>query len=200
MSVINKKPFINKILEETSDADLAVLNGMLNGANATLFRSLINVSHPITSEDKGANHCVLEAKDQVFTGYLLYNDLHCVLIAYEGWSQKMLSIILDLENDTYEIVDEELSVFEFRQLVQGVHKFETSAITEMTDEELDAIKCGDIIVKKTISGDNILSHAYICTFKEDKSGICLSYFDASGAETVSYDYTDGHWVYNSTDR
>lgn len=34
MSVINKKPFINKILEETSDADLAVLNGLLNGARA----------------------------------------------------------------------------------------------------------------------------------------------------------------------
>jgi len=74
MSVINKKPFINKILEETSDADLAVLNGLLNGANATLFKSLINVAHPITSDDKGASHCVLEAKDQVFTGYLLYND------------------------------------------------------------------------------------------------------------------------------
>lgn len=34
MSVLNKKPFIKKILEETSDADLAVLNGLLNGARA----------------------------------------------------------------------------------------------------------------------------------------------------------------------
>lgn len=200
MSVINKKPFISKILEETSDADLAVLNGLLNGASASLFKSFINNTYAITSDDKGANHCVLEAKDKVFTGYLLYNDLHCVLVAYEGKSQKMFSVVLDLANDAYEIIDEELSIFEFRQLVQGVHKFETSAITEMTDEELDAIKCGDIIVKKTISGDNILSHAYLCTYKEDKAGICLSYFDASGVETVSYDYTDGHWVYNSTDK
>lgn len=43
MSVINKKPFIEKILEETSDADLAVLNGLLNGASTTLFKSLIDV-------------------------------------------------------------------------------------------------------------------------------------------------------------
>jgi len=112
----------------------------------------------------------------------------------------MFSVILDLANDDYEIVNEELSIFEFRMLVQGVAKFETSGITTMGDEELDAIKCGDIIVKKTIEGDHVLSHAYICTYKEDKAGICLSYFDASGAETVSYDYTEGHWVYNSTDK
>ena len=31
MSVLNKKPFISKILGETSDADLSILNGLLNG-------------------------------------------------------------------------------------------------------------------------------------------------------------------------
>jgi len=56
------------------------------------------------------------------------------------------------------------------------------------------------MIVKTKEGDHILSHAYICTYKEDKAGICLSYFDASGIETVSYDYTDGAWVYNSTDK
>ena len=200
MSVLNKKPFINKIIEETSDSDLAILNGILNGTSETLFRSFINVNYPITSDDKGANHCVLETKDKVFTGYLLYNDLHCVLFAYDGKSQEITSLIINVGQDTYEIVNEELSINEFRQLICGVQKFETSNITNISDEELDSIKCGDIIVKKTISGDNILSHAYICTYKEDKAGICLSYFDASGAETVSYDYTDGHWMYNSTDR
>lgn len=33
MSVINKKPFIKKILEETSDADLSILNGLLKWCN-----------------------------------------------------------------------------------------------------------------------------------------------------------------------
>lgn len=46
----------------------------------------------------------------------------------------MFSVILDLTNDGYEIVNEELSIFEFRMLVQGVAKFETGAITEMGDE------------------------------------------------------------------
>ena len=200
MSVINKKPFIKKILEETSDADLSILNGLLNGATETSLKSFINNDYPITSDDKGVKHCVLETKDNVFTGYLLYNDLHCVFVAYEGKSQKMFSLVLNLEKDTYEIIKEELSILEFRTLIQGVQKFETSNITEISDEELDAIKCGDVIVKKTIEGDHILSHAYICTYKEDKAGICLSYFNAGYSETVSYDYTEGHWVYNSTDK
>lgn len=174
---------------------------MLNGTTETSLKSFINNTYAITSEDKGVKHCVLETKDNVFTGYLLYNDLHCIFVAYEdGTSQKMFSLILDLDNDTYKVVDEKLSILEFRFLVQGVQKFETSKITEMSDEELDAIKCGDIIVKKTIESDHILSHAYICTYKEDKVGICLSYFNAGYSETVSYDYTDGHWVYNSTDK
>lgn len=201
MSVLNKKPFIKKILEETSDTDLSALNKMLNGASETVFKSFINLSYPITSSDKGVKHCVLETKESVFTGYLLYNDLHCVLVGYEsGKSQKMFSLVLDIANDSYSIVDEELSILELRQLVQGVAKFETSNIVSMSDEELDAIKCGDIIIKKTVEGDRLHSHAYICTYKEDKHGICLSYFAAGYSETVSYDYTDGHWVYNSTDK
>lgn len=73
----------------------------------------------------------------------------------------MFSLVLDLENDAYEIIKEELSILEFRTLIQDVQKFETSKITEISDEELDAIKCGDVIVKKTVEGDHILSHAYI---------------------------------------
>ena len=42
-------------------------------------------------------------------------------------------------------------------------------------------------------------HTYIVTYKEEYKGICLSYFAAGYLETVSYDYTDGVWVYNSTD-
>ena len=45
MSVINKKPFIKKILEETSDADLAVLNGLLNGVSTSQRTNGTYLSH-----------------------------------------------------------------------------------------------------------------------------------------------------------
>ena len=73
---------------------------------------------------------------------------------------------------------------------------ECTDITKLTDGQIDLLRCGDYLVKKT----GKQNHAYKVTYKEDKKGICLTYHDASTVETVSYDYTDGHWVYNSTDK
>ena len=77
----------------------------------------------------------------------------------------------------------------------GVVTSDITNITELSDAQCEALECGDIVVKKT--GDQL--HSYRVSYKEDKKGLCLTYVDASVAETVSYDYTGGHWVYNSTD-
>ena len=74
-------------------------------------------------------------------------------------------------------------------------KHKVSNILDMDDSVLDALKVGDVVQKKT----NDMEHCYIVTYKEEKHGICLTYFDAGYAETVSYDYSTDHWVYNSTD-
>lgn len=76
-----------------------------------------------------------------------------------------------------------------------VLKGETSDIRNLSKSTINKLKCGDIVVKKT--GNQ--KHAYIVTYKEEKQGICLTYLDADCIETVSYDYTNGNWVYNSTD-
>ena len=73
---------------------------------------------------------------------------------------------------------------------------EVTNIKQLSDEECNGLKVGDIVAKKT--GEQY--HCYIVTFKQDKGGLCLSYFDASVIETQSYDYTEGHWVYNSEDK
>ena len=72
-------------------------------------------------------------------------------------------------------------------------KFED--FTKIPSAVLETIECGDVLVKTTTKQE----HAYRVSYKEDATGICLTYVDASLAETVSYDYTDGAWVYNSTD-
>ena len=73
---------------------------------------------------------------------------------------------------------------------------EVDDITKISGEALDDLQCGDIVVK--VTGDQ--RHCYHVSYKQEKHGICISYFDASTVETVSYDYTEGHWVYNSTDK
>lgn len=68
-------------------------------------------------------------------------------------------------------------------------------MTKLTDDQCNALECGDIVLKKT--GNQY--HSYRVSYKEKNTGMCLTYVDASCVETISYDYTGGHWVYNSTD-
>lgn len=77
-----------------------------------------------------------------------------------------------------------------------VNTIVVSNIKQISDEILSSLKAGDIVQKEDSSG----KHSYIVSFKKDGTGICLTYTDASVVETQSYDYTDGHWVYNSEDK
>ena len=74
-------------------------------------------------------------------------------------------------------------------------KVASSSITQLTNKEINELKAGDIVTKKT---DNQY-HTYIVSYKEDGQGICLTYSAAGYQETVSYDLIDGVWTYNSTD-
>lgn len=80
-----------------------------------------------------------------------------------------------------------------------VKRYHTNNIKNIGDEILDHLKCGDVVVKKTKEGNRNLEHCYIVSYYEHKHGCCLTYTAAGYIETQSYDYTDGHWVYNSQD-
>lgn len=85
---------------------------------------------------------------------------------------------------------------DFEELEQlSVHMVHVENINEIGDEKLEVLRAGDIVVKHTGEAQ----HSYRVTYKQEHQGICISYFDASRIETVSYDYVGGHWVYNSTD-
>ena len=74
---------------------------------------------------------------------------------------------------------------DFEHLAHVVH---VSNINNMGDEILEDLRAGDIVIKHT--GEQ--EHSYRVTYKQEHHGICISYYDASCVETVSYDYTDGH--------
>ena len=84
------------------------------------------------------------------------------------------------------------------QLVGSSVPTEVTNITEIDGEILDALQCGDKIVK--VTGKQ--KHLYVVSYKGEGEGegICLTYADAAGTETVSYDRTADGWVYNSTDK
>lgn len=68
-------------------------------------------------------------------------------------------------------------------------------MTKLSGSFLNSLVAGDIVVKQ--SGEQ--QHAYIVSYKQDGTGICLTYTDASVVETISYDYVGSNWEYNSTD-
>lgn len=85
-----------------------------------------------------------------------------------------------------------------RTLADGAVPVEVKDITDIDGEILDGLHCGDKVIK--VTGKQ--KHAYTVSYKGEGvgEGICLTYADASGTETVSYDYTADGWVYNSTDK
>lgn len=84
------------------------------------------------------------------------------------------------------------------QLVGSSVPTEVTDITAVDGEVLDSLQVGDKIVK--VTGKQ--KHLYVVTYKGEGAGegICLTYADAAGTETVSYDHTADGWVYNSTDK
>lgn len=90
------------------------------------------------------------------------------------------------------MVDEEI----INQAKKATIAVVVSNIKQISDEILSSLKAGDIVQKEDSTG----KHSYVVSFKKDGTGMCLTYTDASVVETQSYDFTDGHWVYNSEDK
>ena len=84
------------------------------------------------------------------------------------------------------------------QLVGSSVPTEVTDITAIDSKVLDSLQVGDKIVK--VTGKQ--KHLYVVSYKGEGigEGICLTYADAAGTETVSYDYTADGWIYNSTDK
>lgn len=72
-------------------------------------------------------------------------------------------------------------------------------IKAIDEKILDKLECGDMVVKITHQSSRKMHHCYIVSYYEHKYGCCLTYTAAGYIETQSYDYVDGHWVYNSQD-
>lgn len=121
---------------------------------------------------------------------------------------RMQNPILSKESIDEGTLDETIGLDESNNPVRGgsgsgsggaVKRYSTNNIKNIGDEILNKLKCGDVVVKKTTSGSRHMEHCYQVSYYEDKHGCCLTYTAAGYIETQSYDYTDGHWIYNSED-
>jgi hypothetical protein len=105
---------------------------------------------------------------------------------------------IDSEKEVYEAlkgVPEYAKLIEFFALAASTPKrIVVTDITALTGTQLEALQCGDQVVKRDSSGD----HCYTVSFK-GATGRCLTYTDCENVETVAYEKTEGTWAYDSTD-
>ena len=114
MSVIQKRPFIEKVIATLSSAEKSDLIGLINGSELEpSFRSLVNKSYYLSDSDEGVSHIILETSDRTYTGYLLYTDDYCVLVSYKN-IQDLVILNINPDKHTFEYVKEPLTITELR--------------------------------------------------------------------------------------
>lgn len=91
------------------------------------------------------------------------------------------------------------AVLKGKNIVRPLCSFEVDNIKAIPGEIIDQLKCGDVVVKRTVEDGKVLHHAYIVTHRQ-ATGICLSYNTTGYSETQSYDKVGGAWIYNSEDK
>lgn len=147
MSKIQAKPYIEKVVATLTEAQRTSLLSLINGSDQTpAFRSLVNTNNLITGADEGVSHIVLETWNKTYTGYLLYNDTYCVLVAYSNNTQELNIVKINLANRTYNLVKEVLTILEFRYIVGG-----SSGVG--VDVTVDEINSGSATAGKVIVAD-----------------------------------------------
>ena len=75
---------------------------------------------------------------------------------------------------------------------------EASDMQKIPGNILDALNCGDFVIKHTVEGGKDLYHYYAVSHKQE-TGICITYNTTGYSETISYDKVDGVWTFNSQD-
>lgn len=159
MSRIHAKPYIRKVIDSLSDLQKVALLGLVNGetpiggsANPTQ-KSLLNPSQYINGGDKNVvKYVALETAEGTYTGFLIYTNAYCCLVAYQDDSQNLDILDIDLSNMTYKVNGENTSIADMRfEIEQSKEKMDVVAYIE------EAIQEGDIAIDaaNVISLENV---------------------------------------------
>lgn len=154
MSRIHAKPHIRKVIDSLSDLQKVALLGLVNGETANPTpKSLLNPSQYINGSDKNvAKYVALETAEGTYTGFLIYTNAYCCLVAYQDDSQNLDILDIDLSNMTYKVNGENTSIADLRfEIEQSKEKMDVVAYIE------EAIREGDIAIDaaNVISLENV---------------------------------------------
>lgn len=163
MSKIQDVPFITKVIDTLSDELKSGLYDLIDGQVKTpIFRSLVNNDYAITeANDKGKVQFVtLETLRGNYTGYLAYNSVYCVLIAFKGNTQALDMLNINVAKHTFAFVNESLSILELRVELEDGKKGVTPTDLGVTNNNIHLAKgttqIGEGVNFKTVGGETIV--------------------------------------------
>lgn len=116
MSVIKKKPMIEKIIEELADDGLDALvaaKNCLNDTQPETFKSLCDSEFGFTEDDSNPGSYQIELERGKIRNGVLINDYFLVY----GDSQKITIYELDLTNKKYKLIEEFCDINELRRVL-----------------------------------------------------------------------------------
>jgi len=119
MSLIGKKPFVDKILDTLNETQLTTLQGLLDNLGSAKSIILYDGNYTLTDDDKGVSYVQMKLSPFVtVSGILCYKDAsNCGLFVVNGGQEVMQSIEIHPSTLTYEYKYEHLSATEFRSIV-----------------------------------------------------------------------------------
>lgn len=204
MSVIQKKPFIERVLDTFTMEQKQSLISLINGSDEEpSFRSLVNKTYNITEADKGVNHIILETQEKRYTGYLLYNSNYCVFVAYKN-IQELNILQINPVNQRFEIVKEPLTILELR--------FELESDGQAGDSSIEVVELSNLSGTLTdeqyakLSGNNCVIHLGTQTFYKEFDASTLITYQAftrqAGQDQALFEYieitkADKSWEYQA---
>lgn len=163
MSKIQDVPFITKVIDTLSDELKSGLYDLIDGQVKTpVFRSLVNNDYAITeANDKGKVQFVtLETLRGNYTGYLAYNSVYCVLIAFKGNTQALDMLNINVAKHTFAFVNESLSILELRVELEDGKEGVTPTDLGVTNNNIHLAKgttqIGEGVNLKTVGGETIV--------------------------------------------
>lgn len=152
MSVLNKVPFINSVLNELGEENLGTLRSLMNGSgDRTELLRTTNVPAGnrvrISAADKGVHLCSLQVGPTLYHGYLLYKE-KCVLIHFTDF-QSLSIFEIDVAHNQIHTVSEYLDINELRYIVNDL----LMDMGELIHVQVDDIESGTEPEGKAIVSD-----------------------------------------------
>lgn len=209
MSVLNKKPYINTVLESLSEENQVKLGNLINGTgDRTELLRIIGLPSGnrtnITTDDKGVHLCSLQIGGNLYNGYLMYSDDVCCLAWFTDF-QTISMFNINVETQEYAIVSEYLDITELRGslnilLVESGHAVKVQA---------DDVDSGDATEGYALIADGnggatwgevSGGGATVYDFSNNANATLedlLSEFGTSGTKTIVIKYDNGFGYTNS---